>query len=237
MSGIALASDVFFVPAPDGSARLLNLNGSFYALDRVGAAMLQSALEVGQAGAAERLAQLFEVPDERARTDLEDFLEHLERERLVHIASEGVPVPAKPSYETLLIPPALAFLRQRFLSDSIRIWLLLLLARTSFALFGWSRTVTVWRCDHGRPAFVPCDICRIGDDVRRVSARHWFVTECKERALCCWTLLRWSEVSSSLAVGVSLYPLRGHCWCMCGDETLADDPERTSMFTVIKTYT
>jgi hypothetical protein len=198
--------------------------------------MLRFVLERGRAGAAEHVAKLFKVTDERVRLDLDEFLRHLESRGLIRSVVERASVSSRPSLGRFVIPPILAFLRQGWLNSSTRICLLLLLARISFALFGWSRTLAMWGRSSAPSVLPPVEIHRTAELVRRMSARHWINTECKERALCCWTLLRWSGIKPSLVIGISMSPLRGHCWCAFDDEILADDPERSKMFTAIKNY-
>jgi Transglutaminase-like superfamily len=236
MAEIVLNTDVVLVWANDGSARLLDLKGSFYVLDRVAAQMLGCTLDSGRTSCVESLAKLFSVSEERLTADLESLLDQLMRCRVIRSVGELGEEATWFSWEKFLIAPALTLLRSRWISDPARIWSLLLLARTSFSLCGWTRTVAVWNRNVPGSVFRSADVNEITETVRRMSARHWFNVKCKERAMCCWTLLRWLGVSSSLVVGISLFPLRGHSWCVLNDEILADDADYVRMFTIVKNY-
>jgi hypothetical protein len=116
----------------------------------------------------------------------------------------------------------------------------LALARLSFALFGWTRTVAVWQEAH---AHFPTRQAGVGDAetiraldriVRAAVAGHPIAVACKERALCSWSLARAAAgLHAALVVGIDLFPMAGHCWCEVGTQTLGDDRDRCDHFTPV----
>jgi hypothetical protein len=116
---------------------------------------------------------------------------------------------------------------------------LLGLARLSFAAFGWTPTVAVWRKTH---AHLPVRQAGDGDaetiraleeTVRAAAAGLPVAVACKERALCSWSLARVAGLHASIVVGVELFPIAGHCWCEVGAHTLSDDREHCDRFTPV----
>ena len=65
------------VSIADGSARLLDLQGQFFALSEVAAQMLGDTLEAWAGRAAESVARRWEVDVERVKRDLDTFLAEL----------------------------------------------------------------------------------------------------------------------------------------------------------------
>src|SRR5262249_24717675 len=118
----------------------------------------------------------------------------------------------------------------------------LALARLSLRFFGWAQTVTAWRRVPSRPAPpAPPDEWRtaaraVGETVSRVAASHALAVGCKERSLCCWSLLRAEGVTAALTVGVFLFPFEGHCWCQAGPWVAGDDHDVCKRFTVVAAY-
>jgi hypothetical protein len=232
-----LCSDVLFVAAPDGSARLLDLNGSVYAIDRLGSFLLRSTLHEGRAAAVEQVSMHFSVSTEQVQRDLDEFIQQLRCRGLIGIGGTAPRGSRRRWKWESALTPVLGVLRGASLPDRVRVLCLLILARLSFALFGWSRTIAAWRTNsrcRSHADFTKSQ--EISEIVRTMAARHWLTTECKERALCCWTLLQWHGIESALIVGIMLYPFAGHCWCACGDEILADDSERCNRFTPLLSY-
>ena len=107
----ALAAEVVLVPVDDGSARVLDLQGQFFALSAVAAHMLRDVLERGPAGAVDSTVVRWGVDRARAQADVDTFLADLLKQGLL------VPVGQPPR------PPRL---RVRFAG-----WLLALLLRVT----------------------------------------------------------------------------------------------------------
>lgn len=76
----------------------------------------------------------------------------------------------------------------------------------------------------------------IDEKVRTIAAKHLLNIGCKERALCCWTLIRSYGLPVKLVLGVDLFPLASHCWCEFGSEILTDYSDRCERFTPILSY-
>src|SRR5688500_13541787 len=79
-----LAPDVLLLLVQDGTARLLDMDGCFYALSAIGATMLQETLQHDTTTAAQRIATHYGVQAQRVQGDIETFLAELERRRLIH---------------------------------------------------------------------------------------------------------------------------------------------------------
>lgn len=237
-----LAAGVILVPTDDGSARLLNMDGAFYALSDIGAEMLRGVLDSGVPETVRDLARNYGVEPERVCADLRELLGKLRKARLVRTG-------AVPSRAQRLRTAAIGFAVARILrlviaspsSDDGRVVALLVFARLCFALLGWAQTVLLWSRARPRSA-TGCDnpnsaqlIERIDTTVRRCAARLPAIA-CKERALCAWYLLCRQDIPSTLVVGIRLFPLEGHCWCAVGSRTLTDFPDRCETYTPIICY-
>jgi len=115
----------------------------------------------------------------------------------------------------------------------------LALARLSFALFGWTRTVSVWQEAHAHFAPRQADvrdaetIRALDKIVRAAAASHPIPVACKERGLCAWSLARAAGLHANLVIGIDLFPMAGHCWCEVGTQTLGDDQGRCDHFTPV----
>ena len=141
----------------------------------------------------------------------------------------------------MLIHPTLRFLGLFRSHERFTTVALLLLARCCFALFGWARTVAAWQTSVWQPEYpVPTvgsdDIIARIDDTVRQRAAHLPLTDCKERALCCWFLLCSMGIPAVLVVGIQVYPLTGHCWCQVGAHVLTDFSDRCDDYTPVIRY-
>lgn len=233
-SSVRLGRDVVILPVDDGSARLLDLDGSFHALSRSGYELLAAALQEGPAAAADRVAALYGVEAARVRADLDRLLADLGRKGLIR-------EPGEPAGTHARIRAARACIRTFARSPLARsAGPLLIFARLSFAWFGWSETVAAWAeiLPAAPPSATPPDADaseRIDARVRTLGARLPGI-DCKERALAAWILLAREGVPASLVVGVHLYPLTGHCWCEAGGRTLTDDALYCRAYTPVARY-
>jgi hypothetical protein len=212
--GYRLGRDVVLVQQ-DEMGRLIDLErGRFYALDVLGTQMLNLTLRFGPAEAVRQIASEYEVPEERVRADCETFFTTLSRKRLV--------VPRSASGQRSPGP--------------VTIWLLLALAWLCLRLLGWMGTVRLWR--RGRVALAAsgaeqeATVRRIDQAIRAVAARHPLNTQCKERALVSWHLLRNRlGLPAELVVGVMPYPFQAHAWVECGAVLVSDEPSRCETYT------
>jgi hypothetical protein len=236
-----LGRDVLLVPATDGSARLLDLGGEFYAIGQVGATMLAETLARGPQAAALAIAERFGVAIDRVESDLQLFLKQLQDKGLL----QRGPAPAARRGGKVL-PYVVILFTLRILQHGVRslrvkAWILLALARLCFSVFGWTRTVAaLQRCLPAANAAVTPEqhgaVTMVDQAVRRAAAGHLLRVECKERALGCWALLRSSGVAADLVIGIHLFPLTGHCWCEAGPWTLSDDQARCDGYQPVLRY-
>jgi Transglutaminase-like superfamily len=234
-----VAPDVILVTVEDGSARLLNMAGGFHAVPAVGARMLEETLANGADAAATRIAMDYGVARQQVQDDLAVFLGELERQGLL-CRERGRHRPGGGSgLARLLLRPSLKATHHLLRSPKAKARTLLALARISFALFGWARTVAAWKDAHAGFAARPADegdaetIAALDRVVRAAVASHPVSVACKERGLCAWSLARTAGLDASIVVGVFLVPIAAHCWCEVGTRTLGDDPERCEEFTPV----
>ena len=235
-----LPPDVIFVTVDDGSARLLDMAGGFHAVPAVGARMLQETLTNGADAAATRIAEDYGVARQQVQNDLDVFLGELGKQGLLRSqrSRRGRPGGAS-GLARLLLRPSLDAAHRLLRSPEAKARTLLALARLSFALFGWARTVAVWKDAHARfPARQAGErdaetIQALDRAVRAAAASHPVSVACKERALCSWSLARAAGLHASINVGIFLFPIAGHCWCEVGAQTLGDDQERCDGFTPV----
>jgi hypothetical protein len=237
-SEYVLAPDVVLVQVEDGTARVLNMGGGFYALPAIGAQMLQGVLEKGAAATIEDLARQYKISADQVQTDLHSVLHQLEQRGLLHKGPARRR--SRASGPATILIPCLRLIRQ--LPCRVQAGVLLVLAYLSFALFGWARTVAVWqRCvrmmsPRGTPAADEQTIKGLDRSVRDAATGLPLRIACKERALSCWTLVCWAGMPATLIVGLELFPLGGHCWCEVGPWTLSDEPDRCRLFTPVLRY-
>ena len=221
------------LPVDDGSARLLDLDGSFHALSRSGFELLQATLEEGPDAAASAIAASYAVDPARIRADLGVLLADLHGKGLIRASGE----PVSPSPRARWGGRCIHAFAATPLSGSPAA--LLVFARLCFATFGWSETVAAWAevlTNQARPPVrQPSAVDQIDRRVRSLAARLPGV-DCKERALAAWTMLARAGVPATLVVGVHLYPLTGHCWCEAEGWVLTDDALYCRAYTPVACY-
>ncbi len=236
-----LAPDVVLVLLDDGTSRLLDLAGSFYALSATATAMLSETLHAGEHGAAERIAARFRVASSAVADDIRRFLNGLEQLRLIGRPGQ-TRRPASGRLAALVLAPALHAAQALPAFSLIQAKVLLGLARWAVRWFGWAATVAAWRRFHqGRSVRTAGttgeSLARKADAVvRTAAAQHPFLIECKERALTCWLLLRSHGVPARLIVGMDPFPFSSHCWCTYGPLVLTDFTDRCQRYVPVLTY-
>lgn len=247
-----LAPDVLFLRIQDGSARLLDLGGNFYALSQMGAQMLYEALHGNTAAVAARIAREYHAEVSHVQDDLHAFLHDLEEKRLIsHIQRSRRSLQSKRPLSLLVLVPLLRAISVCPGSLQRKAWALLTLALVAVRLFGWPHTVASWRrylvwaqrCVSAQK-YASSDVTTeleqstkdIDEAVRSVAARHFLHVECKERALACWWLLCSAGFPAKLVLGVHLFPLGCHCWCEVGQLVLSDDEGRCGQFMPVHSY-
>jgi hypothetical protein len=235
-----LPPDVILVTVGDGSARLLDMAGGFHAVPAVGARMLKETLANGADAAATRIAADYGVARQQVRKDLTVYLGDLEKQGLLcrersHRGRAG----SATGLARLLLRPSIHATHRLLRSPKAKARSLLALARLSCTLFGWSRTIAVWKDAHARFSARPADerdaetIEALDRAVRAAVASHPISVACKERSLCSWALARAAGLDASVVVGVFLFPIAGHCWCEVGSQLLGDDHERCIEYTPV----
>ena len=234
-----LPPDVILVTVQDRSARLLDMAGRFHAVTAVGARMLQETLANGPAAAASQIAADYSVARQQVQSDMTVFLRDLEargllRSRRTRSRRSGAFSPAR-----LVLRPVLQAVHRHGRCPERTARALLGLARISFALLGWTRTIAVWREAYAqfstRQAGEPNSetIRELDKVVRAAVAGHPVPVACKERALCSWSLARAAGLHADLVVGIVLFPIAAHCWCEVGAQTLGDDRQGCDDFTPV----
>jgi hypothetical protein len=242
-----LTRDVVLVAVKDGTARLLDLGGSLFAVSETGAVMLAAALEGQQQEVCDKLAARFKLDREQICADMAELLCDLERQRLVKPpATRHRLWPSLGELLAWLIAPILLAcvrLSNRWLGT--RIWSLLTVSYFATRLFGWTNTIRVWqrylspeRSGSGpRSGDEDMLLNNITERVTRAIARHPLNIGCKERALCCWTLARAAGLPARIVLGIDLFPFALHCWCESRSQILADRYEgRCDRYTPILAY-
>lgn len=217
-----LGHDVSLV-VQDDMARLLDLNqGKFYCLDTVGTRLLTRALDVGPVEAVRCVAHEYQVPEPQVQRDWQNLVCDLRTRRLVEVQTAA---------------------RRPRLPDRLTVALLLTLAWVCIRVLGWTKTVHLWRRGHGpAPGHSPADedtrtVRGVDDAVRAIAAKHPLNTQCKERALVCWHLLRGTfHLPAELVIGVMPYPFQAHAWVECGPWTVSDDRNRCDAYTPVARF-
>jgi hypothetical protein len=231
--GDALAADVALILAEHGDGCIVDLNGSFYAVSPVAAAMLRDTFADGRAVAIASNAARYGVEETRIAADLDSLLIDLRERGLLR----STPARRRSGFRRVLAH-AIAGMAQRALrlarSERARARIALTAARASFLISGWNVTVKAWcRRPHEAP-MEPSPVTRaqaIDDAVRSVAARHMMNVDCKERALAGFALARFAGLPATLVVGVDFYPLAGHSWCETGDAVIGDEESHCRRFT------
>ncbi len=244
-----LAPDVVFLRVQDGSARLLDLGGNFYALSQTGAQMLYDTLHGDMAAVAAHIAAEYQAELSHVQSDLYAFLHDLEQKRLIfHTRRSRRALQSKRRLSLLVLEFLLRVISACPGSLERKAWALLTLAFVAIRLFGWPRAIASWHRYLVRAQSTQKHISGkvatgleqsakdIDEAVRSIAARHLLHVECKERALACWWLLCSAGLSARLVLGVHLFPLRCHCWCEVGELVFSDDRERCEQFTPILSY-
>jgi len=244
-----LAPDVLFLRIQDGSARLLDPGGNFYALSQMAAQMLYEALHENTAAVAAHIATEYHADVSHVQSDLHAFLHGLEEKRLIsHVRRSRRSFQSKHALSLLVLAPLLHAISVCPCSLQRKTWALLTLACVAVRLFGWPRTVASWHsylvrtqstqknASGDMTAELEQSIKDIDEAIRSVAARHFLHVECKERALACWWLLCSADFAARLVLGVHLFPLGCHCWCEVGQLVLSDDEGRCEQFMPVHSY-
>jgi transglutaminase superfamily protein/coenzyme PQQ synthesis protein D (PqqD) len=236
-----LCPDVVLMPLEEGTAQLLDLDGSAFGLSETATRMLQAILDGGAQRAVRRIAEEHAVHLDKVRADLSALLATLRAKRLIRHSDDHLArVRLRTAIAITISYPALNILRL-VRNQRLKALALLAVARLCFALAGWARTVDAWRkCvkpSHTSTAnSEPEGIIDAIDSAIRRSANDLPSIGCKERALCCWFMLHSVGVPASLVMGVRSFPFSGHCWCEVDERIVTDSPENCKAYTPIICY-
>lgn len=205
--------------------------------------MLSVTLREGIASAVQSIASTYNADVASIERDLHTFLADLETKRLVFHSERPLSSPQpRARLAALLLPPLFRCIHSWPTSLKMKVWVLLTLAYLSIRLFDWPTTVIVWqRClrstvSYPNPSIGDVSMEMIEDTVRTAISRYPCQIACKERALCCWYLLRSARFPAKLVVGVNLFPLGSHCWCEFGPTPFCDEKDKCQQFTPVLSY-
>jgi transglutaminase superfamily protein/coenzyme PQQ synthesis protein D (PqqD) len=215
---------VLLVRAPDGSGRLLDLSGSFYAVDPIAAELLADLSRGGRTEAVRAAARRYRVAEQQVAADLDALLADLPP----GIGSEEPP--RRQGWVDTLVVAVLHLLRRVGL-PRLRTWALLAAARVCFAAAGWPRTLRWWTSlpTQGVPA--ASSVAEIDRRVRRQATGSVLGHTCKERAVVCLAESRRAGLPAAVVLGLSFYPLATHTWCVVDDDlVVGDHPDLCAAF-------
>jgi hypothetical protein len=236
-----LSPDVVLMPLEDGTAQLVDLDGSFYGLSETAALMLKDTLDMGEYDAVQRIAAQYNADLDRVHADLAVLLGTLRAKGLIRRSDDRLPAARLRTAIALAISYPVFKIVTPVHNQRLKALMLLVIARLCFALFGWARTVGAWhKCLRRSPVFATDSqrqrlIDTIDNAIRR-SARDLPSNSCKERALCCWFMLRSTGVPAKLVMGVRLRPFSAHCWCEVDERILTDSSENCKAYTPVICY-
>lgn len=236
-----LMPDVAVLLLEDRSARVLNLNGHFYALSETAADFLDELLQTDPDTATRRMAERYQADVHRIRQDLESCIQTFLQTGVIRPAP-GSESDRQPRTAIVLMGLLRMVHRLRSSPETQAGWLLLL-AYIAIRRWGWPATVRCWQRyyrDRGRESVALGNqqewIDRVEAAVRTATARHLLPVAYKERALCGWGLLRAHGLPATLVLGIELFPLASHCWCQLRERVVGDLPERCARFTPVTSY-
>ncbi|MEJ1160441.1 lasso peptide biosynthesis B2 protein [Prosthecomicrobium sp. N25] len=226
-----LALGVHLVAAPDGGARLVDLDGAFYGLTAVAADMLRGMLAGPSADAAAAVAVDYGVPLDVVSADLAAFRADLARRGLVETGSGRIRRRMRRILARVALAPFLA--AQDICGPSATG--LLILARLAVRIFGFGAAASAFRPGTGGAPTRSPDLATVAAIDREViaAAARLPGAACKEIALAAWRLLAARGLPAELVVGIEFYPLAGHCWCRVGDRICADLGARAAGYTIV----
>jgi hypothetical protein len=229
-----LHPDVLWVERPDGSARLLHLDGNTCLLDPESASLFRSILERGVDRSSSDLASSCSADLAKVRADVGAFVVELGKQRIIRRARVSHAEHLERRACVALVRGVLKAIDSPKHSLERRARRLLFLARWAAAVFGWSVTQAAWDAAYPQPATAGARhdamIDRIDKVVRDAAAQSLLKFECKERALVCVALGREAGVHAELVLGVAFMPMRAHVWVESGDRIFSDDADHCREF-------
>ena len=207
---------MLLVRAPDGSGRLLDLAGSFYAVDPIAADMLADLSRAGRTETVRAAARRYRIPEQQIAADLDALLADLP-------PGIGTEVTARRQGWVDRLVVALLSLLRRVDHPALRTWTLLAAARVCFATAGWPRTLRWWTSLPTRGVPAGPAAAEIDRRVRRQATGSVLGHTCKERAVVCLAEARTAGLPAAVVLGLSFYPLATHSWCVVDDDVVLGD--------------
>lgn len=207
---------MLLVRAPDGSGRLLDLAGSFYAVDPIAADLLADLSRGSRTATVHAAARRYGISEEQIAADLDALLAELPP----GIGTEETA--RRPGWVDTLVVALLSLLR-RVGHPRLRTWVLLAAARVCFAAAGWSRTLRWWTSLPTRGGPAGSSAAEIDRRVRRQATGSVLGHTCKERAVVCLAEARAAGQPAAVVLGLSFYPLATHSWCVVDDDVVLGD--------------
>ena len=235
-----LAQDVVLLFVADHTARILDFGGLFCSVSQSAARMLYETLNHGMESAIETIAATYRIDRSRIQVDLQNLLADLESKGLI-LGPQSRKQPSPPKIRRMALRVMLSGAHSLPLSLNSQILVLFGLIFAAIRMLGWPETVRLFQSQHQKPPQVLTDERKdlpqeVDTAIRDMAAGYPFPVECKERALCCWTLLRGVGLPAQLVVGISLFPLESHCWCELEGCVLTDHLDRCERFTPVMRY-
>lgn len=137
-----------FLSVSDGTARILQLDGNFYAITHIGAEMLTQTMESGSTEAVKQIALRYGASQDQVQGDLQKLLETLDQHGLIcRNYVEQSEHRLKKFMANIVLSPLLTVVNRCIHRVDSSAWALLVISRLSFRLFGWRNTLEVWqRC-------------------------------------------------------------------------------------------
>jgi hypothetical protein len=222
-TAIRLRPDVLLVRAPDGSGRLLDLAGSFYALDQIATELLFDLARRGRTETVRAAAWRYRMSERRVAADLDALLSELPPGLSELPPGIETPETARRGGRVDPLVVAVLSLLRRVGHPQLRAWVLLAAARVCFATAGWSRTLRWWTSlpTRGRPG--GSSAAEIDVRVRRHATGSVLGHTCKERAVVCLAEARTAGLGAAVVLGLSFYPLATHSWCVLDNGVILGD--------------
>ncbi len=234
--GYWVTPDAAFIFLPSGGF-VIDMRADAYALDPASADSLRVSLETGiEAAAAERSARVG-IPVRDAHAQITEFLASLREQGLLDRAATTMRLVETRPIARLLAAAAIRLCRPGN-GGSRRLRLAIALARLSFRRYGWTRTIDAWKAalPNARPGAGSCSLDDIDTAISAASTRGGTGADCKERALCAWSIARLEGHEAALIIGLQFHPLAGHCWCLAGGRPLGDRGSRIARFAPVLRY-
>ena len=237
-----LRKDVVWLTAEDGSSRLFDMNDVSYGLNELATRMLAALTAGSRQQAIEAITSEFQIERAVADADMQLLIDKLAGLQLIVRAdarSESSTPPSNRLMRGVMFPALKAV--GKISNLRVEAFLTMSLIRLFLAMRGLPECAAALEQAARRLGSKDQPVRdRTVEEVEAAVAatvmNHPSKMACKERALCCWFMLKRRRAAAEVVVGVTLSPVTGHCWCESGNRIIADTVERCSNFTPIWRY-